>query len=184
LSPLAPSGRPDAPRLHHVGYVVEDLEQASSHFALTYGVGPFLAVPHVEFDELTFRGEPCTWEHSLAFAAWGGVQIELQQVDEIDPPELAELIGRPGVLSHASYRVPDLAAETERLGRRGVEPFLHAETGAVSFSLFHDPELPTYIEVHHDNAFVAQFDSAVAAATREWDGSDPLRRLVPGAETS
>jgi hypothetical protein len=53
-----------------------------------------------------------------------GVQIELQQVDDVDPPELAELIARRGVLTHASYRVPDLVAETGRLSRIGVEPFL------------------------------------------------------------
>jgi hypothetical protein len=57
----------------------------------------------------------------LAFAAWGGVQIELQQVDDVDPPEL---IARRGVLTRASYRVPELVAETERLCRIGVEPFL------------------------------------------------------------
>jgi methylmalonyl-CoA/ethylmalonyl-CoA epimerase len=181
LTPPAPPGELGHARLHHFGYVVEDLQTAAAHFAAAYHVGPFLTVPHVEFDRLSYRGAPCVWEHSLAFAAWGGVQIELQQVDRVDPPELAELTARRGVITHVSYRVPDLVAETERLARVGVEPFLHAETGPVSFSLFADPGLPSYVEVHHDNPFLAQFDSAVLAATRDWDGRDPLRDLVPDA---
>ncbi len=174
----APAGQ-----LHHIGFVVDDLERAAEHFVGTYGVGPFLAIPHVEFDELTYRGEPCTWDHALAFATWGGIQIELQQVTTIEPPELAAQIGRPGTLSHASYRVPSLADETERLAGHDVAPFLYARTDAVEFSFFADPGLPTYIEVHNDNAFLAQFDERIAAAAQEWDGQDALRTMTRNEAT-
>ncbi len=166
-----------AAKLHHLGLVVDDLQRAAEHFARTYGVGPFLAIPHVEFDELTYNGEPCVWEHALAFGAWGEIQIELQQQHAIRPTGLAELIGRTNVFTHASYRVSSLEEETERLAGTGVEPFLHARTGPVEFSFFRDPGLPTYIEVHRDNPFLGQFDLAVARATRDWDRQDALLAL-------
>lgn len=179
-------GRMDgsAAELHHIGFVVDDLGRAAAHFAATYGVGPFLAIPHVEFDELSYRGEACVWDHALAFARWGSVHVELQQVNRIEPPELAARIGLPGTLSHASYRVQSLSDETERLRGQGVEPFLHARTAAVQFSFFADPGLPTFIEVHNANPFLAEFDEAIAAAARHWDGKQALQPLTRNEASS
>lgn len=162
--------------LQHVGFVVEDLTRAAAHFAATYGVGPFLTVPHLEFDRLRYRGEPCVWDHSMAFAQWGDAQIELQQAHRTDPPELTELIGRPAN-SHLSYRVPDLDRETARLRAQGLDWFCEAQVGPVQFRFFRDPFLPSYIEVHQDNPFLAQFDASIAEATDRWDGAEPLMTL-------
>ncbi len=163
-------------RLQHIGFVVEDLAPAAAHFAATYGVGWFLTVPHLEFDELRFRGEPCRWEHSLAFAEWGELQIELQTAHAIEPPELNAMIGQ-GASAHVSYRVADLSEETSRLEQRGRECFFYAHVGPVEFLFFQDHQLPSYIEVHKDNPFLHEFDEAIAAATRDWDGGEPLLAL-------
>lgn len=162
--------------LQHVGFVVEDLARAAAHFAETYGVGPFLTVPHLEFDQLKFRGQPCVWAHSLAFAAWGDAQVELQQAHHVEPAELAQMIGRPEN-SHLSYRVPHLERETARLQALGMESFFDAEVGEVHFRFFKDPLLPSYIEVHQDNPFLAQFDTSIATATQSWDGVQSLLPL-------
>lgn len=167
--------------LHHIGMVVDDLERAAEHLASTHGAGPFLAVPHVHLTELLYLGRPCRWEHSLAFGLWGGVQVELQELDAIEPEGLAEVMGRPGQLSHVSYRVDDLAQTTDHLIEHGLERFLQVRSGEVQFACFSDPLMSTYVEVHQANPFIARFDAAVAEAALGWDGRDPLRMLEPHA---
>lgn len=113
-------------QLHHLGFVVNDLESGAEHLARSFGAGPFLAVEHVEFDELFYLGEPCRWEHSLAFGSWGGVQIELQGIHAIEPEGLAELMGRPGLLTHLSYRVDEFEQTTDHLLACGLKRFLES----------------------------------------------------------
>ncbi len=66
---------PPAP-LHHVGFVVEDLERAAGHFGRTYRVGPFLVVALVAFEE--------RFDNAVAKAArgWDGQNV-LQALDSI-----------------------------------------------------------------------------------------------------
>ena len=61
------------------------------------GVGPFQVLAHVDLGDFRFRGEPATLDHSAAFAAWGPVLLELDQVHEVRQAALREALGmRPG----------------------------------------------------------------------------------------
>ena len=43
------------PPIHHLGYVVEDLHRDVPRFAAATGAGPFYAMEHILFDEVTYR---------------------------------------------------------------------------------------------------------------------------------
>ena len=67
----------------HLGYIVEDIPTAVEGWA-RLGVGPFFHIPNVDFEVLHRRDEPCVFEHSAAFARWGDIGLELQQIRQ--PP--------------------------------------------------------------------------------------------------
>ena len=154
------------PVIHHVGYWVDDLGSATARWSQDLGVGPFQVIEHVSFDSfvLTVDGHDCddlVFDHSAAFAAWGPVVVELDQVHAIDD-RLAAAYGVvagvvpgvvpgsvPGAVSHVSWLVPDVAEESARLAGLGCALINTARSGPVSVA-WHDGGalFPHPIELH------------------------------------
>lgn len=161
--------------LHHIGYWVDDLEEAAWRAHRDLGIGPFALAAHISFASFEMAGrEPgdaVVFDHSAAFAAWGPIVIELGQVHEIDPGLAAAYGVRAGAVSHVSWLAPDLAAERDRLAASGCEFVNSAQTGPVSVewltggSLFDHP-----IEVHLDTEFMRGMRGRLARRAEEWDG--------------
>ena len=125
--------------LHHVGYYVDDLEEAVAQAVRDLGIGPFLVHEHVTFDEFrcapgVAEREPVAFDHTAAFAAWGPVVLELGQVHDIDPGLAAAYGVAPGAMSHVSWVVDDLEAETARLTALGCSPINTARSGPIHVS--------------------------------------------------
>lgn len=172
--------------VHHYGYVVDDLAAAARHWHAVAGVGPFLTLSHVRFDEFTVDGMPANFDHTAAFASYGTALIELQLVHAIDPPSGLRYFrptGHAG-LNHVSYAVDDAAAASSALADEGLPAVVRARGGDLNVTL-HDatPTLGFMVEIHQDSAFLADFTRLVHDAAREWDGREPLRELaLPGLE--
>ena len=176
--------------LHHLGYWVEDLEQAVERAVATLGTGPFLVHRHVTFEQFTLADgtavtDPAYFDHTAAFAAWGPVVVELGVVHTVDP-HLAAAYGLgggargAGALGHVSWVVDDLAAESARLEELGC-PLIHtASSGAVSVA-WHEggPLFPHPIEVHRAGPPILGMHARLTALAEGWDGTDPLRPLHP-----
>jgi catechol 2,3-dioxygenase-like lactoylglutathione lyase family enzyme len=168
-------------RLHHVGYWVEDLDAALKQWSQDLGVGPFDVIGHLTFESfvLVVDGEQyrdVVFDHSAAFAAWGPVVVELSQVHAIDD-RLAAAYGvsggvapGAGVVSHVSWVVPDVAAESDRLARLGCRLINTAQSGPVSVA-WHDggPLFPHPIEVHQHNEVIAGMHDRLTALRAEQD---------------
>jgi catechol 2,3-dioxygenase-like lactoylglutathione lyase family enzyme len=169
--------RAASPRLHHIAYAVDDLQLAAERFARTYGIGPFLAPPQGELACLEFHGEPCTWEHAVALAAWGDTHVEIVTSGRIEPPALARRLGGAPRLAHVGYRVDDLDAAVAGLVANGAVPFLDAEGGPLHYRLLEDPVQAAYIELQQDHPALRHMDEAIARAAADWDGREPLRSL-------
>ena len=163
------------PPIHHVGYVVDDLEAAATAMARTYGAGPFFAMEHLEFDSATYLDAPATYDHSAAFGRWGGVLVELNVVHGAQPPELAAALGRRGI-GHAGFVVDDLDAETRRLQDDGLRLFHEGRTGPAHARWFDGTAvLGHHVEVLQSNDMVQGFYARVREAAGGWDGREPLR---------
>jgi hypothetical protein len=78
-------------RLEHIGFVVEDRALAAANFRRNVQRRTVSRRPTRGFGEVTFLGQPCTWEHSPAFAAWGDIQIETRSPQ----PRKTGMAGRP-----------------------------------------------------------------------------------------
>lgn len=169
--------------LHHVGYWVDDLDSALKQWRQDLGVGPFQVIGHMTFESfvLVVDGEQyrdVVFDHSSAFAAWGPVVVELSQVHAIDD-RLAAAYGvgaapgagvAPGVVSHVSWVVPDVAAESARLAGLGCRLINTARSGPVSVA-WHDggPLFPHPIEVHQHNEVLAGMHDRLTALRAEQD---------------
>src|SRR6185369_559811 len=122
---------------------------------------PFQVIPHVSFEsfELWQDGvaeSTVVFDHSAAFAAWGPIVLELGHVHAADERLAAAYgLGSSGV-SHVSWIVDDLAAESERLVGLGCRLINTARSGPINVH-WHDggPLFPHPVELHQRNDVIA-----------------------------
>ncbi|HEX4094859.1 MAG TPA: hypothetical protein VHZ33_39595 [Trebonia sp.] len=117
-------------------------------------------IEHVPFEEfvLDLDGRPergVVFDHSAAFAAWGPVGVELDQVHAIDDRPAAGYGVVSGAVSHVSWTVPDVAEESGRLAKLGCSLINTARSGPISVA-WHDggPLFPHPIELHQANEVI------------------------------
>ena len=156
--------------LHHIGYWVGDLDSAMKRWEQDLDVGPFQVIEHVTFEEfmlVTPDGQQhggVVFDHAAAFAAWGPVVVELNQVHAIDDRLAAALNPTPGTVSHVSWVVPDLNQETARLVRLGCRLINTARSGPIEVA-WHDggPLFGHPVELHQHNDAIAGLHARLAA---------------------
>ncbi len=165
------------PPLHHIGYVVRDLRAGVTRFSATTGAGPFFAMEHITFDEVTYRGEPATYDHSSAFGQWGPILVELTEVHEVQPAGLRDAFVKAGAgVGHVGLFADSLADEATRLEAGGLTPFHTGRTGPVSVEWLDGGDLFGHpVEMLQRRDELEQFYAMVREASRDWDGSEPLR---------
>jgi catechol 2,3-dioxygenase-like lactoylglutathione lyase family enzyme len=164
-------------QVHHIGYVVEDLQAAIPQAIATLGTGPFFLIEHMTFDETTYRGGPAEYDHSSGFAALpGGLLVELTQVHGAEPPELHAALGGTRGIGHVGYVVDDQAAEVARLEAQGLRAFHTGRTGPASAVWLESGWLGHHVEVLQSAPPLLEFYNSIRAAADGWDGSDPIRR--------
>lgn len=156
------AGPPDTPRrvrgLHHIGYWTDDLDAAMARAGDLLGVGPFSVLEHVDLGEFRFRGASAVLDHSAAFAAWGPVLLELNQVHEVTPPALRDALGiRPGAVSHVAWTTDDLQVEGREMAVAGCALLTTSVGGAVANWYDGGPLFEHAVEVHQPSAGVRAF---------------------------
>jgi hypothetical protein len=155
--------------LHHIGYWVEDLDAAMKRWRHDLGVGPFQVIEHVIFEEFVLtaggqRYDDVVFDHAAAFAAWGPVVVELNQVHAIDDRLAAALNPTPGAVSHVSWVVSDVKAESVRLARLGCRLINTARSGPIEVAWHHGGPLFGHpVELHqHNDVIAGMYDRLVA----------------------
>jgi Glyoxalase/Bleomycin resistance protein/Dioxygenase superfamily len=183
-SPGGPQ-RADLRPVHHVGYVVPDLRAAIDRWVTTVGAGPFFMMEHMQLDEALYLGEPCVFDHSMAFGQWGPIAIELQEMHDVQPAALARRVAaNPGRVNHAAFVSADPAQERDRLAELGMPTFLRLRKAHVEVTWHDNPDLGHAVEVHRSSPELIALNDGFAQAARDWDGSEPLRPMPTPAYTS
>lgn len=157
-----------------IAYAVDDVTGAAETW-VRRGVGPFFVRDHIELTNARVRGRDDVFDHSSAFAQWGGVMIELIHQHE---GSAERIVGSSG-LHHVAHFVDDFAEASAMLSDSGRPEVLSAETGTGLPFAFHDglDERGHLIEIYERTPALARFYDMVRDAADGWDGADPIRRL-------
>jgi hypothetical protein len=171
----------DLGKIHHLAYVVDDIEVAATRLNEQFGAGPFFYLDEVPVVDVTSRGEPAKFVHASAFGICNHAPVELMVIADMAPERAAARFSSAGAprLHHLAYAVPaaDLDSTRDHLERSGLPEYLHARFGDdVDFS-YHDAaaSLGHDIELHADSEGLRGFFAMFAAAAEGWDGQDLLR---------
>ena len=155
--------------LHHIGYWVDDLDAAMKRWDRDLGVGPFQVIERVTFEEFVLTVDDqaygnVVFDHAAAFAAWGPVVVELNQVHAIDDRLATAYKIAPGAVSHVSWMVPDLERESARLARLGCRLINTARSGPIEVA-WHDggPLFGHPVELHQLNDVIAGLHDRLTA---------------------
>jgi hypothetical protein len=169
--------------LHHIGYVVSDLRAGVARFSTATGAGPFFAMEHIMFDEVTYRGEPAIYDHSAAFGQWGPILVELSEVHDAEPAGLRDaLVAAGDGVGHVGLLADSLLDEVARLEADGLAPFHTGRAGPASAVWLDGGDLFGHpVEVLERREELLRFYAMVRDASLDWDGSEPLR-VLPGPQ--
>jgi hypothetical protein len=166
--------------INHIGYSVDDLKKTINYWADTFRVGPFFLIEDIKFDLASYHGKPCVFEHSAAFAKWGDIFLELQQIQIASPNPLASLLRVNGgcVVNHVAYITSELEQESTRLEAMGMPAALHLRSGPVIEWVHDAPFLGHAIEIHTASEFLDEFWAQIGEAADRWDGINPIRVMA------
>ena len=163
-----------------IAYFVSDAREAAARMVDLHGAGPFHVIDRIELAWGELRGEPCDFVHTSAYGQWGEVMMELVQQDVEGPSPFREMYppGQEG-LHHLAIMVEDLEQTYRRVGEAGFDLAARAETKTGTEFAFVDTvaSFGHMTEIYEATPALTRFYDFVRDASRDWDGTDPIRTL-------
>lgn len=158
-------------------WVVDDLEAAMRHWTETCGVGPFYVIPHVQAQQLTYRGKPAQLDFSGALAQAGRMQIELIQQHCDNPSIYRDLVPKGSSdFHHIAMFAHDYDRELAEYERQGLPVVTAGVFGDMRYAYIDASRtVGTVLELIEDKPSIRQFFQRVIDGANGWDGRDPIR---------
>jgi methylmalonyl-CoA/ethylmalonyl-CoA epimerase len=159
-----------------MAFVPDDFDAALDYWTKTMGAGPFFLIENVALEEMRYRGQPSDFVFTMALGYLGDMQIEL-----IKPLNNALSIydGQKGAgLHHVCILTDDVAKAKQMAFDSGAELLVEAKVGADGGVIYLETGggPGTIVEVLHGGSGPDLF-GMMREAARDWDGSDPVRKL-------
>lgn len=160
-----------------IAFIPEDFDAALRHWTEVMGVGPFFLLENITLEDSRYCGEPDACVFSIALAYWGDIQVELIR-QENDAPSIYR--GRQGPGLHHTCILTDNISNARRIAEearaRVVVEGKVAPDGAVLY-VDVDGGRGSLVEILQPATGMTELFDMIHSAAREWDGSEPLRRL-------
>ena len=158
--------------INQIAYVVEDAEKAAREHSALFGSGPFFYMPAMT-SKVMFKGEEIDLTMKTVYGQFGDKQIEMIQVMSEPNPYFEK--GRFG-FHHFSNWVDDYDAAFKLFTDAGFEPLFTMKSGGGLQVCYMDTweKWGHYVEFHVP---VTGMWDYVAAAAKDWDGTDPYREF-------
>lgn len=173
-SPLAQLGA-----IMQIAFVPEDFDGALRFWTETMGVGPFFLQPRLAIPNQYFKGGRSDAIFTLAIAYWGEIQVELVQQHNDAPSIYKEWrdAGRDG-LHHTCILVEDIAAARAVAEAAGgtIEQEIRGEGWGVFYARMGGAD-GIMVEVMQPSAATLGRFATMKAASRDWDGTRPVRQF-------
>lgn len=160
-----------------MAFVPSDFDAAIRHWTEKMGVGPFYLIENIALENMRYHGAPSDCVFSLALAYWGDMQIELirQENDAASIYRGAEGAG----LHHTCILTENIAKAREIALAAGAEILVEADVGDDGAVLYVDSGggPGTIVEILQPASGSGALFDMIKAASVQWDGSDPVRRI-------
>ena len=169
-------------RISQFAYVPDDLERSLRHWT-RMGAGPFLRIDHVQTTDGMYEGKPANIDFTAAVGFWGDMQIELIKQHN-DTPSIYrgwKNFANGDRLHHTCLTVDNLdhalgvAAEC---GARVVQGGTLMGGTRFVYAVLDDEGPAQYLEIVQVTDSTRQMLMSLHAATRNWDGRDPVRTIA------
>lgn len=172
----------DISQFRQVAWVVDDLDEAVAHWRAATGAGPFFLGRHIGafVTDTHYRGAPAEIDMSAAVAQAGSVVIELIQQHGSAPSPFREVYPEgEGGLHHMQAFVDDVDVATRVYQNLGFDVVMTGQLAGVSPVVYVDTRstIGCMTELMEHQGPATQMYAAIAAATADWDGTDPVRDL-------
>lgn len=172
----------DISQFRQVAWVVDDLDAAVAHWRATTGAGPFFVGRHIGafVTDMQYRGAAADIDTSAAVAQAGSVVIELIQQHGNAPSPYREVYAEgEGGLHHMQAFVEDVAVAIRTYEELGFEVVMTGMLAGVSPVAYVDTRsaIGCMTELMEHRGPAPLMYDAIASATADWDGTDPVRDL-------
>lgn len=178
MTPI-PAGLAALGPIMQLAYVPRDFDAALRYWTEQVGAGPFFMLEHVALENVKYRNAPSAPDFSMALGYWGDMQIELI-VQHNDAPSIYKNwrdAGRQGI-HHVCIVVDDMQA-ARAAADRAHAPVVQEGTIPGGEVIYVDPgeHAGMLIELVKLPPEALQGFAYMREQARNWDGSDPIRRL-------
>lgn len=163
-----------------LAYVPSDFDGALKFWIETMGAGPFFALEHVQLEDARYLGKPANIDFSLVLGYWKDMQIELIRQHN-DTPSIYKRWrdeGREG-LHHVCILVDDMAHARKVCSAAGAIVAQEGKLAGGGEVIYVDTRggPGTMVEILQSGPGSRALFGMIRNAARNWDGSDPVRKL-------
>lgn len=171
ISALGPVGQ--------LAYLPGDFDATLKYWTQTMGVGPFFLMENISLGDMKYKGLPTSAVFSIAIAYWGDVQIELIRAENAEPSIYSGEYAVTDRLHHICIFVDSIDEARAACAAVGAEILVEGTVGADGAVIYVDAGGgPGHvIELLQNMSGADAIFSMIRDTCRNWDGSEPLRRL-------
>jgi methylmalonyl-CoA/ethylmalonyl-CoA epimerase len=165
-------------QIAQLAYVPSDWDTTLNYWTKTMGVGPFYLFENIGLENMRYRGKPSDARFTLAIAYWGDMQIELVRAENDGPAHYNGEYAVKDQLNHVLIFVDDWDATMKAVEKSGAEVIVSGDFGGGKV-VYVDPGSGPggLIEILMPGPGSADLFAMIKAASVDWDGSEPVRRL-------
>ena len=160
-----------------IAFVPDDFDAALAHWTQVMGVGPFFLIENIKLPDSLYLGEPNECVFSIALAYWGDVQVELIR-QENDAASIYRGAQGKG-LHHTCVLTNDIAAARATAEDAGASVLVEGRVDPDGAVLYVDTigGPGSIVEILQPATGTEGLFAMMKAASQDWDGSDPVRKL-------
>lgn len=162
-----------------LAFLPSDFDAALRYWTETVGAGPFFMLENIELGDRKYRGQPTGAIFSVAIGYWGEMQIELCRSEGGGPSHLDGDYAVRDQLHHICLFVEDIAEARQVTADVGGEVIFEGNVGDDGKVIYVDAGggPGALIEMVQLGGGGPELFAMFRDAARDWDGSEPLRRL-------
>ncbi|TXG98666.1 MAG: VOC family protein [Rhodocyclaceae bacterium] len=162
-----------------IAYLPADFDGALRHWTETMGVGPFFLMENVRLGDMRYRGEPSDAVFSIAIGYWGDIQIELIRAENDAPSIYTGEYAVTDRMHHVCIFVDSIADARKACAEIGAEILVEGKVGDTGEVIYVDAGggPGNVVELLQPMEGSEGLFAMMKQAARDWDGSDPLRKI-------